>query len=630
MTWLLLGACSEYDLQEKPDDNPGTDSDAPPVDTDVPADCDVELPAVSSVPIDKECAAPELSIEDPWSVALEWTWRGMASAPNVQQVMMLPAVGNLTDDDGDGTISEQDTPDIVAIAFDGSEGLSAETFGGVPDASLVLLSGTGEEHWSLNGFYWKGGPAIADINQDGRSEIIAVRQDMSIAAVAGNGEILWTSSERSGYTYPHVNVADIDGDGMPEVLADDLVLNGATGSLRMRLTVPNMASMLGRMTVAADINLDGQQEIIVGNTCYSSTGVKLWSAGIFGEYGHWSAILNADKDPEAEVAMVGGGELGIYDHDGTEKSRVSAGTGQPGPPCVADFDGDGDAEIAWASSSRFNVYELDGTVRWTQNILDETGLAGCSGYDVNGDGAYEVIYADERQLYIFDGIDGQIRFVQTGHSSGTIFEYPVIADVDNDDSAEIVLVSNNFRAGLSGWAGVSVLGHDGDGWAKSGPTWNVHDFAVTNIEQNGRVPAQPEPSWQTYNVYRARPAVDILTVDLVGEITDVCFAGCGEEDTVRVAGRIYNQGETRARAGIPIALYRKDGPGRTSVAVTMLEEPVEPGMTSPGLEFEILGRDIGSDGLEIWADDLGAGFGLLEECDDWNNGGVTWTELDCP
>ena len=91
----------------------------------------------------------------------------MENAPDVQQVMMLPAVGNLTDDDGDGTISEQDTPDIVAIAFNGDDGLSAETFGGVPDASLVLLSGTGEEHWSLNGFYWKGGPAIADINQDG-------------------------------------------------------------------------------------------------------------------------------------------------------------------------------------------------------------------------------------------------------------------------------------------------------------------------------------------------------------------------------------------------------------------------------------------------------------------------------
>ena len=56
-----------------------------------------------------------------------------------------------------------------------------------------------------------------------------------------------------------------------------------------------------------------------------------------------------------------------------------------------------------------------------------------------------------------------------------------------------------------GWAGITVFGHLGDGWAKSGTTWNVHDFAVTNIYTNGGVPLSPEPSWQTYNVYRSRP-----------------------------------------------------------------------------------------------------------------------------
>ena len=627
--WMLAGACTEYDLQEKEVASLPGDS-APPVDSAPPADCSVTVPEPGAVPTDKDCIADEVDVSDPWSVGIEWTWRGLSDKTGIAQVMMLPAVGNLTDDDGDGLITEQDTPDIVAIAFDGAEGYSAEARGAAVDAHLVLLSGTGEELWALDGFYWKGGPAIADVNGDGRSEIVAVNSRRQVVAVSGDGQILWTSADTLGYTYPHVNVADVDADGSADVLVDDLVLSGRTGATKLRLPVPSQAAMLGRMTISADIDLDGQQEIIAGNTCYSSSGATRWTAGVFGEYGHWSAILDADGDPEGEVAMVGGGELGIYDHDGTELSRVPAGTNQPGPPCVADFDGDGDAEIAWASSSLFNVYELDGTVRWTQSILDQTGLAGCSGYDVNGDGAYEVIYADERQLYIFDGRNGEIQFVQAGHSSGTIFEYPVIADVDNDDSAEIVLVSNNFRDGLGdGWAGVTVLGQDGDGWGKSGPTWNVHDFAVTNIEQNGRVPRHPDPAWQTYNVYRARPAADLLAVDLVGEVTDVCFAGCDPLDTVRVAGRIYNQGETRARAGIPVALYRKDGTSRSAIALTLTEDAIEAGRTSAGFEFEIQVRDVGDDGLEIWADDLGAGFGVLDECDNWNNGGETWTELDC-
>lgn len=630
---MLAGACSEYDLQEKPDPNRGADSAVEIVDTaPPPPDCEVTIPDKGVVPTDEECVAADVTVTDPWSVEIEWTWRGLSSDTEIAQVMMLPAVGNLTDDDGDGLITEQDTPDIVAIAFSGDEGYASENVDRrAVNARLVLLSGDGTEQWALDGFYWKGGPAIADVNGDGRSEIVAISQDKHIVAVSGDGALLWTSSEQVDYTYPHVNVADIDADGAPEVLVDELVLSGATGARKFSLPLPSEAAMLGRMTVAADINLDGRQEIIAGNACYSADGDLLWTAGVFGDYGHWAAVLDADGDDEGEVAMVGGGELGIYDADGTELSRVSAGTGQPGPPCVADFDGDGEAEIAWASSSLFNVYELDGTVRWTQAIIDASGLAGCAGYDVNGDGAYEVIYADERQLYIFDGRNGEIRFVQAGHSSGTIFEYPVIADVDNDDSAEVVLVSNNFRVGLTdGWAGVTVLGQAEGGWAKSGPTWNVHDFAVTNIEQNGRVPRLPDPAWQAYNVFRARPVEDLLAVDLVGEITDVCFAGCAEEDTVRVAGRIYNQGETRARAGIPVTLYRKDGSSRSAVGLVNLDEAILPGETSPGFAFEIQVRDVGADGLEIWADDLGAGFGVLDECDDWNNGGETWDDSACP
>ena len=116
--------------------------------------------------------------------------------------------------------------------------------------------------------------------------------------------------------------------------------------------------------------------------------------------------------------MVGAGWLGIYDPDGTELFKTNAGTGQPGPPCVADFDGDDVAEIAWASSSQFNMFELDGTLLWTQTITDASGLAGCSGYDVNGDGAYEVLFADENTF----GFSMDRREPFYFHSSDTLRE----------------------------------------------------------------------------------------------------------------------------------------------------------------------------------------------------------------
>ena len=80
----------------------------------------------------------------------------------------------------------------------------------------------------------------------------------------------------------------------------------------------------------------------------------------------------------------------------------------------------------------------------------------------------QVLFADEHSLYVFDGATGTVRFSQSGHASGTIFEFPVIADVDNDGSAEILISSNNFRQGENGWAGVTIFGHLGSGWA-AGP-----------------------------------------------------------------------------------------------------------------------------------------------------------------
>ena len=45
----------------------------------------------------------------------------------------------------------------------------------------------------------------------------------------------------------------------------------------------------------------------------------------WGDYGHWSAILNADNDI-AGIAMVGSGRLALYNHDGTLIENVAAGT----------------------------------------------------------------------------------------------------------------------------------------------------------------------------------------------------------------------------------------------------------------------------------------------------------------
>ncbi|HND00334.1 MAG TPA: VCBS repeat-containing protein, partial [Myxococcota bacterium] len=246
-------------------------------------------------------------------------------------------------------------------------------------------------------------------------------------------------------------------------------------------------------------------------------------------------------------------------------------------------------------------------------IRDSSGLAGCSGYDVDGDGAYEVLYADEDNLRIYDGSTGAVNYINGNHSSGTVWEYPVTADVDNDGSAEIVIASNGTQ-----WRGITVFGHTGDGWPKSGTTWGTHDFAVTNLNPDGSVPSPPEASWQKYNVFRARPSVDDPAYsDLVVELVDFCVGTCAG-GPARISYRVYNQGAVDVEAGSSLTLYMVVG--GVEVPYTTVTLPAVPaGQALPSEELVVQPTEIGDGGFVLSVDDDGSGRGVTFECDEDNN-----------
>ncbi|MFZ5476140.1 MAG: hypothetical protein ACOZNI_05140 [Myxococcota bacterium] len=625
MTLLLLAACSEYDLNQEKKEPPAADDTgvpcppnlpdchdtgtAPPPDSGTPPDpddCEVEVPSAQDVSTQEECEGVGTGeVTDPWDVQEEWHWSGLSTNSSVHNSISAPVIGNLTDDDGDGDIDEDDVPDVVTVVCASSS---------FTNGTLIVLDGaTGAEIWTATGYSAGGGPALADVDADGTTDVVAFTSNNRVSALDANGSVMWTSSASVGTSYPQATVADLDADGSPEVVADAVILNGEDGST---VASVSLGSIPYRLPAVGDIDLDGEQEVIVGNQVVGPTGTREWSSSITGTYGHWAAILDADGDPEAEVAMVGGGQFGLYEHDGTEILRVSAGSGQPGPPCVADFDGDGAAEIGWASSGTFNLYELDGSRVWNAAVDDSSGLAACSGYDFDGDGAYEVMFADQDKFWLFDGRTGAVNYMSPDHASGTLWEFPTVADVDNDGSAEIVYVSNDY--GFTGWNGVTVLGHAGDGWPKSGTTWHVHDFAVTNINADGTVPAVPDPPWQVHNVYRARPAVDIpASADLRGVVADVCVADC-DDGPVRVALQAYNEGAADVEAGAPWALYRDDG-GTLTLVTTGTLPAIAAGRATDGWEVELTLADVGTDGFVLRVDDDGTGTDVVGECEEDDN-----------
>ena len=176
--------------------------------------------------------------------------------------------------------------------------------------------------------------------------------------------------------YSSPAVADLDGDGTPEVVASAysiVVLDGATGALAWRLASGHDRSEPGAQSV--------------GRT--------------------WPGIVVADLDGDGALEIVtahGGGWVSVYD---------AAGYFEPGWPqrpvqnelralAVGDLDGDGTLEVvvgaARGNATNTWVYEHDGRLRpgWPQ-------VVGSGGYawgiyndtlalaDLDGDGAREVI-----------------------------------------------------------------------------------------------------------------------------------------------------------------------------------------------------------------------------------------------
>ncbi len=581
------------------DDGDGTvDEDFADDDGNGRADCmDVECPALDlgsagTVSIVEECAGTTSEVvTDPWNAVIEYQYTSAGMG-----VIVMPAVGNLNDDNGDGRVDEDDVPEIVFTSWGGN--------------TLVALDGaTGAELFEVSGYDGQGGVTIADVDSDGDPEIVAIQTGGRIAAVDETGTAEWTSASFGMMSYPQPTVADLDNDGMPEVIGDVGVVNGEDGS-----TVATLSGITNswRTPVAADLDQDGDQEIILGNKVFDANGSTVWSNSGNGS-GNFSAVVDADGDPEAEVFFVSNQTAYLHEDDGTLITSFAIPGGTiPGPPCAADFDGDGEVELAVPNSTRISVFDMDGTSLWSNVMQDNSGLAGCSGYDVNGDGAYEVLFADEIAFRIYDGTDGTILYENTNHGSGTVWEYPVTADVDNDGSAEIVVADNGGT-----WKGVTVFGHAGDGWPKSGTTWATHDFAVTNIEPDGSVPSPPDPSWQVYNVFRARPSVDDpSSADLLVEITDICVADC-DYGPIKLSFQVTNQGGAEVDAGTLVSVYADDGTLRFLTAVALPEVPA--GAMLEGIEVELGPGDVGDFGFVVRVDDDGAGGETVRECDETNN-----------
>ncbi len=442
------------------------------------------------------------------------------------QSLSVPVVADL---DKDGK------PEIITIVY--------------PD-TILAIHGDCSLYWSkpfnlLSG--GQGSVAVADLDGDGFPEIVAVDAGQHVMVIDHLGNLLATSPtpvpEISTYgqqLWSAPAIVNVDGVGPPEIVAGAQVsrfLRTPNPHIDVLWSHPNKTAWWGSLPIAADLDGDGLPEIISSDKIYDGiTGADKTPPGLSTKpFYAQVADFNGDKSPDLLLVESAQGSqlVSIYDYKNKKTIFGPFGVaegGWGGPAVIADFDGDKVPDFGLASAGHYFVYALkcinnpkpadckgtDQGVLWEKQTEDaSSGGTASSVFDFNGDGVAEVVYRDECWLRVYNGPDGKTLFA-ANITSNTALELPVVADVDNNGHADIVVTSDNFGACAAAnrpeaetgtpWTGLTqgifVLRDPMDRWVPSRGLWNQHSYHITNVNDDLSVPAHESNNWETYNNYR--------------------------------------------------------------------------------------------------------------------------------
>ncbi len=514
---------------------------------------------------------------------LKYAWGSPTTANTADSVMMAPAVIQLDDDNCDGIVDERDIPEIVFSTF-----TSGNYNGNGTLHAISIVGGMVVQKWTANAGNTSPnhpGRSIAAGNIDGLpgNEIVICTVDAHVRAYKADGTQLWLSAAVGSCSMP--SLADLDQNGDVEVVVEGAVLDGVTGAIEHAIT-PALANV-----VVSDVTGDGLLDLVGPDRVLSGNGTPIASTGLGGSY---VAVGDLDHDgaPEIVASIFASHRLVVWrveagqpgsarivrggiDINGTLNPAMcavgsSGNTHGGGPPTVADFNGDGKPDVALAGGVGYVIFDgaklvdpmlADGqTLLWTAVTRDcSSAQTGSSIFDFNGDGKAEVIYGDETSLRVYDGPTGNVLF-STCNTNGTLAEYPLVADVDNDGQADIIAVSNSYSGitctGGVKTSGVRIFGDAAGNWVRTRRVWNEHGYHVTNVDEDGTIPTIEQPNYlqPRLNNFRQniQPQGEFAAPDLVVTVAPACTAG------YQLVARVRNLGQAAVPAGVPVEFFVGD------------------------------------------------------------------------
>lgn len=549
-------------------------------------------------------------------------------------------------------------------------------------------------------------PAVWDIDGDGQAEIITGNRIHKIQINSLTNHTLNTyitiegpqyvdlpegvsgASKRIYLSDGHTRVVDIDGDGYLDIVVVSYVNDG---SLDVKVLVyvwdPRYPS---EVKAAITYYSDGAH----GNISIPFVG------DINGKMDGWDGSGYTKKLPE--ICILTGavqinskysstqtsGRTGILFHPTSDELLRQGTAGNRG------MDAGWDNNQTSNSNRRFNrcysskslaghiigltydaqaiyVYERL-KLSWGMEHSDRSHQTGITLFDFDNDGAKDLCYRDETTLRVispkrgnngagpYGGGSGYTTLSETTSTAGTSimfstpifggtgFEYPTIADVNLDGSANILVTQSANKQDIDGSRGfINVYEYSGVKWAPAPPVWNQGMYYPLQINEDLTVPARPQSlltkyfdgtdsitpfngSWiQQPIVQEGRDYKPVYRIpDAV--ITDMSISVGVTTAVVTVT--IRNEGTASLNANTPISFYRNNT-GTTLADATYIFSTTLGVDVFPNEKVTRTYTINGSySGVLVWLQIMDNGNKVVpavnySDCNPDNN---AWSATDCP
>jgi len=340
--------------------------------------------------------------------------------------------------------------------------------------TVAVLLGNGDGTFQTAVPYSTGGGnpnavVIADVNGDGKPDMVVANcadgcqsgDEGSVSVLLGNGDGTFQAPvSYSAWVADSVAIADVNGDGYPDLVGADYCLDGSCNSGGVSVLLNNgdgtfqpavsygVPGYIAVSVAVADVNNDGKPDLLVANDC-----------------------LDFSCESGSVVVLLGNGD-GTF-QPGTAYTAGVAATSL----AVADLNGDGHPDLVVADMGVWpNTYGAvsvllgngDGTFQ--PAVTYSSGAGGAYSVavaDVNGDGKPDIVVADEGGKSYKTGVVGVLlgkgdgtfqKAVRYSSGGGTPDWYSTssiaIGDVNGDGRPDLVVVDQCFSYCSDGGVGV--------------------------------------------------------------------------------------------------------------------------------------------------------------------------------